>query len=282
MPSGRPPLDASAISIEDVPPSDEDEDDEFPPVEETMDVMPAAFRVAERQHSPHIAVTDFVSHTPPPFNNDTSTNEASLEPLPPAAPSPGKRGALMPALVVMMVVITGGALFLVWRMMEKSGANPPGISISNGQIDDAGVITINTDPRPPDVAPRGSAGSAGGAAGSGSATTTRPTDAVRKPTSTPSGSASPVVDAASFQRALTATVEKQKPAIVQCIAKHGMPPVGTAMVLAISTAGRATSVTFNPAEPGQGFAACIRGVMSAVSYPHPPVAWVQNVTLRAR
>ena len=45
--------------------------------------------------------------------------------------------------------------------------------------------------------------------------------------------------------ALNATVEKQKPKLVDCIAKHGMPPVGTAMNLAIDAAGELRALEYS-------------------------------------
>jgi hypothetical protein len=263
--------DDAEISVSD------DEDDEFPPVEETMDEMPVAFRVAERAATSQPSQpSDFVGHTPPPFGADSSTSGASLQPLTPPVPPP-RRSIFMPILVVMMVMITGAALFLVWRMMQKSEQqqpNVPKIEVTNAQVDDAGVITFNTDP------PKGSndpgSGSATEPIGPGSAVVTPKGSNTAKP-----NPGNPPLSSEAFQRALNATVEKQKAKLVDCVAKHGVPPAGTVMVLAISTEGKATSVSFTT-DPDKGFQSCVVTLMTNVSYPKPPVSWVQKVTLRAK
>jgi len=251
--------------------SDDDEDTEFPPVEETMDEMPVALRVAERHATanPHATPSDFLGHTPPPFGADSATSGTSLQPLtPPTVAAPPRRGVLMPMLVIMMVLITGGALVLVWRMMEKRDAPEQ-------------KIIVDTSPRPPDPTP-GSAVEAGSGSAVASVTGSGSGRGSQKPTTQPhtTNHTQPTSNDA-FQRALNATVEKQKAKLVDCIAKHGMPPVGTAMNLAIDTSGKLTSVSFTT-EPDKRFAACVQAVMTAVSYPKPPVSWVQKVALRTR
>ena len=232
----------------------DDDDDGFPSVEETMDEMPAAIRIEQRRAD--TSPSAFVEHTPPPFAIESSTSGVSLEALTPNATNatPARRSLMWPMVAGAMVLVAGGALVLVWR--QQGQPQTPIViqqySTTSGDEPTPGSATVD----PP-----------GSGSGSGS-TITAPIK-------------HPPMSGEAYTRAINGAVDKLKPRLVDCVARYGLPPVGTIVSLIVTTEGRARSVTFKPADPDKSFASCVQQVMSTASYPRPPTEWVQDVTLRS-
>ncbi len=239
--------------------SDED-DDEFPSVEETMDEMPAAIRIEHRRAETQPAA--FVEHTPPPFAVESSTSGASLQPLtPPVAAA--RRSMVWPLVAFAMVLVAGGALFLVWSQLRNQQAPQAPIVIQQ--------YSANTGEEPTP-----SSGSAAAVEPAGSGSSAIPT--IKRP---PSNPLPQHLTGDAYTRAINAAVDKLKPRLVDCVAKSGLPPVGTIVSIVVTTEGRARSVTFKPKDPDQPFATCVQQVMMAAAYPRPSIEWVQDVSLRS-
>ena len=95
---------------------DDDDDDEFPPVESTVsDAAPPA------EAGPVRPVTDprFHGQTPQPFAADSSASVPRVEPV-----VAQRRSLVLPLFAIAMVVIAGGALFLVWRQQQLAPPQP--------------------------------------------------------------------------------------------------------------------------------------------------------------
>ncbi|MBA3539516.1 MAG: serine/threonine protein kinase [Deltaproteobacteria bacterium] len=263
--------------------SDDDDDDMFPSVEETQDEMPQALRVAERyQQAVGVTTNEFVGHTPPPFGADSSTSGVSLQPLTPPIPSATPARSMMwPLVAIAMVLIAGGALFLVWRQQQQQNQQQAVAPIviqqySSGASGVSGAGTGATEGEDAALAVAGSGSEVIANPGSGSGPGPGSAVVIKRPP------VNPPMTSEAYQRAINAAIDKVKPKLVDCVAKHGLPPVGTVMVMAIGLDGRATSVSFKPVEPDKKFSACAHQVMVASAYPKPSVAWVQEVSLRSR
>ena len=118
--------------------TDDEEDLEFPPVDSVM------------ADEPRPSPADFAGHTPPPFAGDSQTSGHSLQPIVGGRPVAvaAKRSIMWPLIAIAMVLVAGGALFLVWKQMQSP---PPA------------VVNITTERTDPDVVagpPPGSASAA--------------------------------------------------------------------------------------------------------------------------
>ncbi len=135
---------------------DDDDDDGFPSVETDVDDAPRFVGAV----TPDRPVTDpFQSSTPPPFSSGESTGSApSLQPLravstgviPPSQHTGpivvmGQRSIVWPMLAVAMVGIAAGALFLVWRQMQRQPA-PAVINLTQSGDQDRGGLNHQVQP----------------------------------------------------------------------------------------------------------------------------------------
>ncbi|MCW5808065.1 MAG: serine/threonine protein kinase [Deltaproteobacteria bacterium] len=242
-PAGAPR--AQIAPTEGAPLDDDDEDSEFPPVDSVVvDQAPA---------SP----SDFAGHTPPPFAGDS---HPSLQPIVGGGPKPvvivAKRSVVWPLIAVAMVLIAGGALFLVWKQMQ---AAPPAVVNITTERAEQEVITPPPSPTPP--AP-GSAAPATPLPGPGSAAKVAP----------PRPKTNPYTDA----------IRTQQGAMNRCANDHGRPPAGARVTLTIGTGGKARSIAFEPASlDGTPLASCIRTVLTPTPFPRASEEKTVSFTLTA-
>jgi eukaryotic-like serine/threonine-protein kinase len=113
-----------------------DDDDEFPSVETDVDSTPQLRATTPQNDRP---VTDpFGQTTPPPFAAETTGSAPALRPLQgtPVAPTNnapivvvGQRSIMWPILAVAMILVAGGALFLVWKQMNNQPLAAPPVII---------------------------------------------------------------------------------------------------------------------------------------------------------
>ena len=266
------PLVAAEESID--TPIDDDDDDGFPSVDSTMSAAP----LDAREGRPPLPGTDFAGgtahQTPLPFGADPSTSGPALRPIRPGMTLPQSalaqlqteqipkqgRSLVWPMLAIAMVVIAGGALFLVWKQTQQQPQQQVIITSS-----DDGRGGSRTTPTTPTVE------GPGAATGSGSAST-KPIDEVPDP---PPGKGSAVKPAIRPPVAkgdpYTEQLRARRPQISKCGAEHGAPPAGAKIVIVVGVDGRAKTITLEP----QGLestplGACIKNVLGDVRFPKSP------------
>ncbi|CAN5869035.1 hypothetical protein BH11MYX3_BH11MYX3_40310 [soil metagenome] len=240
----------------------DDDDDEFPSVESTISEAPIEIRATGAPRDPK----EFTGqHTPPPFGNETSTSGVSLQSIhsmPQAqmvAPRPS-RSIVWPLLAIAMVGIAGGALFLVWKQMHQQQQPPAVVN-----------ITSSPDPREPQNT------------GPGPLTPDKTPDVV--PDKTPDKIPDKVPDKTPVRPKgdpYKAAIQVHRPGINKCAQDHGAPPPGVKLVITVSTAGRAKSVSLEPASLNNTpLGMCIKNVLSTASFPSAKDEKQVAVTLTA-
>jgi serine/threonine-protein kinase len=275
------------LAHEDAPVDDEreshDDDDDFPAVEtETQFDKPA------RKGTPApvpAQPSDFVVPTPPPFGTEMSTPNA-LQPIS-MAPSPAsaatqtvivaRRSLLWPLVAVGMLLVAGGALFLVWQQMQQ---HQPPTSV---------VITQTPDPRhgelPPSAVEQPMVGSAPPSApversGSGSSDSGSSDSGSSGSGSSGSGSSGGSRSVRPAQPTLasvkpkgdpyTAAVQARLPTLTRCLADHQdtpMPSGATATIL-IATTGHPKNVALEPASLATTpLGQCLKNILLETSFP---------------
>ena len=255
------PLVAAEESIDT---QNDDDDDGFPSVESTLTDAP----LDPRELRPPQSAADFASgaayQTPPPFGPEASTSGPGLQPIrpgmgltPPLAISKPSRNLVWPLLAIAMVVIAGGALFLVWKQTQQQ---PQQHVIITSSDDGRGSSSAPTT-APPTEGP-------GPAAGSGSASM-KPVDEVPDP---PPGKGSAVKPAirppAQKGDPYTEQLRARRPQIAKCGLEHGAPPAGAKIVIVVGVDGRAKAISLEP----QGLdatplGACIKNVLGGIRFP---------------
>jgi serine/threonine-protein kinase len=249
------------------------DDDGFPSVETEVEGAPPWMpRPAAPSAYPTGPIpTEFaVGGTPPPFE-DTTGSAPSLQPLRPGSPviPPGpasqpvivvpQRSVVWPIVAVLMVLIAGGALFLVWQQMQKERA-PSEIKITQETNDrpiatEQGSEKVATtgsqrDPQPPPEQGEGSEEAPGPGPGSGSP---RP-DPVKK----------------QRPKSYQGAVAEQIGPLTQCLNTHrdGVPNDAMTASITVATSGRAKTVSLKPASVNAApLGMCLRNVLSGISYP---------------
>jgi eukaryotic-like serine/threonine-protein kinase len=229
-----PSIDSGAMA-----PLRDDDDDGFPSVEGEADSLDGDAT------SGTAMPPEFHGHTPPPFAGDPSFAGPGLHALPPKLLVEQKRNFVWPLIAVAMVGIAGGALFLVWRQMRQQ---PPA------------VVNITTAPRAADpgsaAVPAPPLAEVPRLAGSA---VTPPTPPSRPPLPRPRRS--PYDDAIQLHRA----------SITQCAKQHGPPPTSARVVIVVTTAGKAKSISLEPSSlDSSPLGTCIKGVLAAARYPRSP------------
>ncbi|MGE3544561.1 MAG: serine/threonine protein kinase, partial [Kofleriaceae bacterium] len=128
---------------------DDLDDDEFPAVDSTVSELPAVKMAspADPQH--------FGGQTPPPFGIEPSVSAPGLQPLlRPDRPVPSTlvankpaRSWFWPAITLVMVAISGTALFFVWKKMNEP--KPPAYTITEAPRRDEPDLPPGPQPLPP-------------------------------------------------------------------------------------------------------------------------------------
>ncbi|HTL37438.1 MAG TPA: protein kinase [Kofleriaceae bacterium] len=264
---------------------DDADDAEFPSVETEVEGappwMPRPASPAPNPMGPQ-NTTEFQGHsnsgTPQPFGVETTGSAPSLQPLrgspvmPPSANTPPivvvpQRSFVWPVVAIIMVAIAGGALFLVWKMMEKQQNQQPAeikitqeggggdkpIQMSNGSDETTHVMDngpqndkgSSTEQQQPDNPDKNN-----GKTGPGPGNLVKPQDKRPK----------------SYNEAVM-----QKQADLSACAKahpEAVPPEGLNAVLIISASGSAKSVVIEPERVNSGpLGACLRNVLMNTKYP---------------
>lgn len=246
--------------------SDDDEDDEFPAVEDTLSHAPVEVRAARPPQDAREFAGTTGQVTPPPFANETSTSGLSLQPLTPGpAPHahvvPGRptRGVLWPLLAIAMVGIAGGALFLVWRQTQQQQP-PPVVNITSSS-----ALPTPAEPDEPDEPDNG----------------VEPAAHLPAERSGDRRSRSSTRDARPRGNPYTAALQARRPRINQCATKHGAPPSSVKVVIEVATSGRAKTISLDPASlEATPLGACIKSELSSVTFPRDKEEKQVSVTFK--
>jgi eukaryotic-like serine/threonine-protein kinase len=250
-----------------------DVDDDFPPVETEVEGAPLWMPPSRPQNGPPAGNSaDFqTGGTPPPFGIESTSSAPMLQPLqragqPVMPPNPNtqpivvmpRRSVFWPIFGVMMVLIAGGALFLVWQQMQNQQQQPSEIKITQEpavrQLDQPGdkVASVNMNATPDaneDV------GSAPAPVGSGSAEKKK--DPPKPKT---------------FEQQITSAVGAKLGDLRGCLNQHseGLPAKGKTIMaqISITTSGRAKSVSLSPDNvDASPLGACLKNVIKATEFP---------------
>ncbi|HEX5061367.1 MAG TPA: protein kinase [Kofleriaceae bacterium] len=245
-----------------------DGEDDFPSVETEVESAPLWM---PRPKPPNAgASSDFAgsstSGTPQPFGIESTGSAPSLQPIRGQQPTPGpnqvvvvpRRSVFWPIFGVLMVVIAGGALFLVWQQMQKQ-QTPAEIKItqeSAAKPNEEPVETHTIDSQPQDqgsseVPPPAGSGSSTAGPGSGE----------RKPPKPK-----------SFAEQINAAMAARKPELLSCINSHpdGIPK-GKAIEASISfdAKGHTTSVSLSPADVNASpLGMCLKNAVKKAAFPN--------------
>jgi serine/threonine protein kinase len=251
---------------------DDGDDDEFPSVETDVDAPPWSPRPATPPVNPNGPqnTADFsgqsTSGTPPPFGAETTGSAPALQPLR-GAPvmMPGtntapimvvpQRSVVWPVVAVLMVLVTGGALFLVWKQTQNKQpalviereSNPPPIPTEpvHEVVADAGSAGVAVEP--PDV-------------GSGSATT-------GKGSGTKAVKIKPPV---SRPKTYDAAIQSRVGDLNSCVVDHRDAIVAGDMfaLIKVGASGTAKNVRITPDSVNSStLGACLRNVLMTTVYP---------------
>jgi len=231
---------------------DDEDDDGFPSVESTQSESPQEART-ERSRSP----ADFQGVTPQPFGVESSTSGHHLQPLSPRPVVAARRSLVWPTLAIAMVIIAGGALFLVWRQMQHQQA--PSVVNITSEPSNTGAVAVVTEPPPSASAevPKGSAAIP---------------PVVKQPPRPPPRRGSPYDEAILLHRSK----------ITQCAREHGAPPNNARVTIVVATTGKAKHISLEPINlDGSPLGACIKNVLSAAKYPTAAAEMQVSVALKA-
>jgi serine/threonine-protein kinase len=251
----------------------DDDDDEFPSVETDVDAPPWMPRPATtppmNPNGPQHA-TDFSSSTsggtPPPFGAETTGSAPALQPLrgaPIMPPGPNtapimvvpRRSVVWPVVAVLMVLVAGGALFLVWKqtqnkqpalVIERESNPPPPIATepAHETIDAASADPVDEEP----------------AVGSGSAT------------GKGSGGTKVVKTKPAATRAKTydSAIQGRVGDLNSCVVDHrdAIPEGEMFATIKVGASGSAKSVRITPDSVNAStLGACLRNVLMTTRYP---------------
>jgi hypothetical protein len=258
---------------------DDDDDEGFPSVETEVEGAPP-WRPTPRP-MPAMNSGEFAAGgTPPPFGSETTSSAPSLQPLhragspvmqhtnpntPPIMVMP-RRSIFWPLFGVAMVLIAGGALFLVWQQMRNSA--PQKIEISGSP---------NNPPPPPE--PQTVV-----ATGSNVPAPVAPQD--EGSNDKPEGSAKPVKKpAAKRARTIDAAMAEKKPAMVRCLEDHrsSIPTAPIEAQVTVKASGDAKSVSLTPSALNSApLGVCLRNVIMSAAFPSDKKEVSFSVPLKPR
>ena len=255
-----------------------DDDDGFPSVETEVEGAPPWMPRPTPIPLPPGAGGDFSgasqSGTPPPFGVETTGSAPALQPLnragsPVLPPQPNAppivvmphRSIFWPIFGVTMVLIAGGALFLVYQQMQKTQP-PPEIRITQERDDrpsdeePAKTVPMKTDVNPPSPE-QGSGSDQGPGPGPGPEIKKEPKDSVKKPV--------------SYEKQLNEAIPARKSDLLACVNEHpNDTPKGKSIEASISIGknGKTKSVSLLPAEVNAApLGACLKNVLKSVDFP---------------
>jgi eukaryotic-like serine/threonine-protein kinase len=277
------PSDEDGLELEDQAP-------EFPPVDSEISETPVDIRHLRGPSDEHTAVNDPVATQPPLLD---------LRAVPTQAPQPGpgsqqqpvmvlqpRRSVLWPLVACAMVLVSGGALLLVWRQTQNPPPAPNLYFTGNTGVagSGSGVVIVGPNVTPTAPGDPGSASDPGSATDAGSASAPgsdsgsepagtaeparpAPPAAGRKAPSPPSQARKADASKQKFRE----VVNKQRSAVNRCIVEHGHPPPGTVVDIAIGPDGHPIRVVLQPDEAdGTPLGACIKAVFKAAVFPYDP------------
>jgi hypothetical protein len=250
---------------------EDDDDEDFPSVE--TEVEGAAPWVPRPTPRPMNATTpgssaDFqTGGTPPPFGIESTGSAPMLQPLqrpgsPVMPPGPNtqpvvvmpRRSVFWPIFGVAMVLIAGGALFLVWQQMQNQQQQPSEIKITQEPaiktVDDPDKVASVPMNETPDAAVEVEPGP-------GSAAIEKKKDPPKPKT---------------FEQQLTAAIGARLPDLRGCLNQHpeGLPPKGKIITASVSIAssGRTKSVSLSPSDvDASTLGGCLKNVIKATGFP---------------
>jgi serine/threonine protein kinase len=235
----------------------EDLDDarEFPPIDSAISETPAWGRHVPGANSEYTPSGEQRGSAPELFALSDEPVPAPAPPPPPIVVVNAKRSVVWPLAALAMVAITGGALYLVWTQMQNQ--QPMSVVItsgSGGQVTGSGSSTVVAGPRPADPAPPEP---------SSERSPERPSE--------PLGAA-PGKDPAAHKRQpadpYTEVARAKQVDTNRCTTKHGKPPPGTQILIAVARDGQPTSVTIVPSSvEATPLGACIKNVFKTAAFP---------------
>jgi serine/threonine-protein kinase len=230
----------------------EGDDDDLASVETDIDSAPR-FVVANAERPPS---DPFAHSTPPPFAAETTGSSARFQPVAGSLTNAPivvvtKRSLLWPILAVAMILVAGGALFLVWKQMQNQQQQQPPAPI---------IVTQEPAPPPPShELPR--------------EMTLEDADKLNPPNlrkPVPQNPPAPRHYKGTLPQGVIETaLRTQQVPLNACLAEHGQG-VKDQMIAQISIAGtgKAASVQISPATLNAApVGACIRNVIMATPFP---------------
>ncbi len=237
-----------------------DDDDGFPSVETEVEGAPPWMpKPAPSANAGTVA--DFApGGTPPPFSVETTGSAPALQPLQRGMPQTTqsvvvvpRRSVGWPMFGIAMVLIAGGALFLVWQQTQKP-QQPAEIKITQEPAQKpadqpaGSAETTQMEPQPPPQPPPGP----------GSAVTVEKKKDPPKPK--------------SFEQQIGTAMSARLGDLKGCINQHAdnLPAKGKQIMASISIAanGKARSVSLSPAEVDAGpLGGCLKNVLKRTEFP---------------
>jgi len=261
-PTGKTTLPAVPAPSNDDVDDDDDDDDGFPSVESVSSLSEAPIEARPLQRQTPV---EFQSQTPQPFGADSQTSGQILPVIFPAvttAIAAPRRSLVWPLLAISMVAIATAALFLVWRQMQQQ---PPAVvNITSEPANNGGSNAV------PNLAPDAAPSIASSTAQDAAVTDLRPgADAAvagRGSNHQPIPHI-PVKHVSPYDEA----IQGNRSRITQCAREHGAPPSNARVVIVVTTAGKAKTISLQPPDlDGSPLGACIKNVLSLVKFPAAP------------
>jgi serine/threonine-protein kinase len=248
-----------------------DDDDGFPSVETEVEGAPPWMpRPTPRPQPAAGSPGDFVTGgTPPPFGAETTGSAPMLQPLQHGGASllqsargtqsvvvVRQRSVFWPIFAVAMVLIAGGALYLVWQQTQKP-QQPAAITITQ---ESAARPDDQAEPDPPKrTDPQPEPGSAAGSGSDGSAVTA-PEPKKKEP-------AKP----RTYEQQLNVALTGRKNALLGCIRQHRADvPKGTMEVtISVGKNGRTRAVSLSPGQVNTApLGQCLKNVLMKTDFPN--------------
>jgi serine/threonine-protein kinase len=251
---------------------DDSDDDEFPSVETDVDAPPWMPRPAgtppfnpNGPQNPADFAGSTSGGTPPPFGAETTGSAPALQPLrgaPVMMPNTNtapimvvpQRSVVWPVVAVLMVLVTGGALFLVWKQTQNKQpalviereSNPPPI-----QMEPAHEVIDAASAAPVDEPANLGSGSAT-AKGSGATKVVRTKPPVTRP------------------KTYDAAIQGRVGDLNSCVVDHrdAIPQGEMFALIKVGASGSARSVRITPDSANSStLGACLRNVLMTTTYP---------------
>lgn len=216
--------------------------------------------------------------TPPPFaeQGERTSSAPSLQPLGPAPITAviAHRSWVWPMLAMAMVMVAGGALFLVWKQVQDQPKHPAVINLTQ---------EVLPTPLPP-VRDGAEVVDSGTAPSDSAATTVVADDPIPGKILDPKPKARTASSKkySTYDQALAA----QKPAMVRCLMDYrdgGIPKEAITAVIQIAASGHAKSVQLKPEAVNVApLGGCLRNVLMGGLFPKTPTDNTITVPLKPK